>query len=173
LIEQFQPKPEYLDLFKEVVLDVWRHRQGDAIALVKTLEGRADALKMKRQRVIDAFLHEHLIDKSTYQEQIDLLNEQVALVELEIYETKLEGLDLEAALNFAMKALSNAASFWNQCSPEQKQTFQRILFPKGLVFEGTSYRTATTCLAFKYLQRISSGESSLASRTGVEPLSPP
>jgi hypothetical protein len=34
------------------------------------------------------------------QEQIDLLNEQVALVDLEIYETKLEELDLEAALNF-------------------------------------------------------------------------
>ena len=100
--------------------------------------------------VIDAFLHEQLIGKTTYQEQIDLLNEQIALSELEIYETKLEELDLEAALNFAMNALSNAASFWSQCSPEQKQRFQRVLFPEGLVFEGASYRTATTCLAFSY-----------------------
>lgn len=40
---------------------------------------------------------------------------------------------LEAALTFAVSALSNAAAFWNQCSPEQKPRFQRVLFPDGLV----------------------------------------
>lgn len=85
LIEQLQPKPEYLNLFKEIVLDVWRQRQADGITLAKTLESRVAALKAKRQRVVDAFLHERLIDKSTYQEQLDLLNEQIALVDLEIY----------------------------------------------------------------------------------------
>lgn len=82
-------------------------------------------------------------------------------------------LDLEAALNFAVSALSNAAAFWNQCSPEQKPRFQRVLFPDGLVFDGESYRTATTCLAFRYLQGFGEGNSSLASRKGIEPVSPP
>ena len=63
--------------------------------------------------MIDAFLHERVINKSTYQEQPDLLNELAALTELEIYETKIEELDLEAALNFATNALGNAAAFWN------------------------------------------------------------
>jgi len=27
LIKHLQPKPEYLNLFKEIVLDVWKHRQ--------------------------------------------------------------------------------------------------------------------------------------------------
>jgi site-specific DNA recombinase len=172
LIEQLQPKPEYLNLFKEIVLDVWRQRQADAITLAKTLESRVAALKAKRQRVVDAFLHERLIDKSTYQERLDLLNEQIALVDLEIYDTKLEELDLEAALNFATGALSNAAMFWTQCSPDQKHRFQRVLFPDGLIFDGKGYRTATTCLA-SYLRDISDENSSLASRTGVEPVSPP
>jgi hypothetical protein len=51
-----------------------------------------------RRKCVDAFLHEHLIDKSTYQEQVDLLNEEIALVDLEIYETKLEELDLKLHL---------------------------------------------------------------------------
>ena len=127
----------------------------------------------KRQRVLDAFLHERVIDKATYQEHLDLLNEQMALVDLEIYDTKLEEFDLEAALNFATNALSNAALFWNQCSADQKQSFQRVLFPDGLIFDGEGYRTATTCLAFSYLREISEPNSSLASRTGVEPVSPP
>jgi hypothetical protein len=173
LIEKLQPKREYLNLFKEIVLDVWKQRQAEAIKLAKTLDSRVDALKAKRQRVVDAFLHERLIDKSTYQEQLDLLNEQIALVELEIYDTKLESLDLEAALNFATNALSNAALFWTQCSADQKQRFQRVLFPEGLVFDGESYRTATTCLAFSYLRDISDENSSLASRSRFEPVSPP
>ncbi|MFN2500289.1 MAG: hypothetical protein ABR557_14510, partial [Pyrinomonadaceae bacterium] len=106
MIEQLQPKPEYLNLFKEIVLDVWKQRQSEDIKLVAKLESRVSALKAKRQRVIDAFLHERLIDKSTYQEQLDLVNEDIALVEIEIYETKLEELDIEAALNFASSALS-------------------------------------------------------------------
>jgi len=173
LIERLQPKPEYMNLFKEIVLDVWKQRQGEAIKLVTKLQSRVAEFQAKRQRVIDAFLHERVIDKSTYQEQLDLLNEEVALTELEIYETKLEELDLEAALNFATSALANAGAFWNQCSSDQKQRFQRVLFPNGLIFDGESYRTAPTCMVFSYLQGISEGKSSLASRTGVEPVSPP
>ena len=154
-----------MNLFKEIVLDVWKQRQGEAIKLVTTLQSGVVALQAKRQRVIDAFLHERVIDKTTYQEQLDLLNEEVALTELEIYETKLEELDLEAALNFAICALGNAAAFWNQCSSEQKQRFQRILFPNGLIFDGESYRTAPTCIAFSYLQGILVGKSSLASQS--------
>ena len=101
-------------------MDVWKQRQSEAIKLQATLETRRDTLKAKRQRVVDAFLHEHVIDKSTYHEQIDLLNEEIALADLEIYDTKLEELDIEAALNFATSALGNAALFWTQCSSEQK-----------------------------------------------------
>jgi hypothetical protein len=96
-----------------------------------------------------------------------------SMAELEIYDTKLEELDIEAALNFAISALRNAARFWTQCSSDQKQRFQRVLFPDGLIFDGEGYRTASTCLAFSYLREISCEEVSLASRTGVEPVSPP
>jgi hypothetical protein len=118
-----------------------------------------------RQRVIDAFLREGPIDKLTYQEQLDLLNEEITLAELEIYDSKLEELDLEAALNFATSALSNVAAFWIQCSTDQKQRFQKVLFPNGLIFNGETYRTAETCLAFSYLKGISEGDSSLASQS--------
>jgi hypothetical protein len=54
------------------------------------------------------------IDKSRYRDRVSLLNEQITLTELELYTRKLEELDLEAALNFAVSALSNAAAFWNR-----------------------------------------------------------
>jgi hypothetical protein len=51
------------------------------------------------------------------------------------------------------------------CLLSKKPRFQRVLFPEGLVFDGESYRTATTCLAFSYLQGFSEGNSSLASQS--------
>ena len=85
---------------------------------------------------------------------------------------RLEEPDIEAAINYATNALRNAAKFWIQCSADQKQNFQRVLFTVGLMFDRESYRTAPTCIAFSYLQDISEGKSNLASRTGVEPVSP-
>ena len=108
-----------------------------------------------------------------YKEQLDLLDDEVALAQIELHDATLEELDIEAALNYATNALSNAGKFWTQCSVDQKQTFQRVLFPDGLVCEAEGFRTAPTCIAFSYLQGIPSDESSLASRTGVEPVSPP
>ncbi len=51
LIEQLQPKPEYLNLFKEIVLDVWKERRSETTKLVSTLEARATDLKAKHQKL--------------------------------------------------------------------------------------------------------------------------
>ena len=51
------------------------------------------------------------IDRSTYQEQLASLNDQIALVQREAYDARLEELDIEAALNYATNALRNAAKF--------------------------------------------------------------
>src|SRR5215472_11036358 len=77
----------------------------------------------------------------------------------------LDELDIEATLNFATSALSNAAEFWKRCSLDQKQRFQQVLFPQGLRFDGESFGTVTTCLAFSYLRKLSQAKSSLASQS--------
>jgi len=141
--------------------------------LVSALDSRVTELKAKRQKLIEAFVYQHSIDKTVYQEQLELIEDEIALAQLDAHDAKLEELDIEAALNYATDALRNAGRFWIQCSADQKQNFQRVLFPEGLVFDGKSYRTAPTCIAFSYLKGISEGKSSLASRTGVEPVSPP
>jgi hypothetical protein len=35
-----------------------------------------------------------------------------------------------------------------------KQRCRRVLFPNSSIFDGESFRTATTCLAFSYLRDI-------------------
>ena len=92
---------------------------------------------------------------------------------MELNEARIDELDIETIVNFAMDAIADTSRFWLDGSIDQKQRFQQTLFPEGLTFDGKEFGTAVTCLAFNYLQRVSSKQSSLASRTGVEPVSPP
>jgi hypothetical protein len=59
------------------------------------------------------------------QDQVDLLNEEIALVQLEIYDTKLEELDLEAALNFRLSALANNG----EITVRHKLSYSVVLLP--------------------------------------------
>ena len=55
---------------------------------------------------------------------------------MELNETKVEELDVESAVNFALFAISDASRFWIEASLEQKQRFQQSLFPDGLALYG-------------------------------------
>jgi len=112
------------------------------------------------------------IDRETYQTQLAHLREDQLLIEMELNEAKVEELDIESAVNFALFAIGDASRFWIEASLEQKQRFQQSLFPEGLAFDRNEFETARTCLAFSYLRQISSRDSRLASRTGIEPVSP-
>jgi hypothetical protein len=127
----------------------------------------------RKQRLVEAYLYERTIDAQTYQEQLDRLREEAALAQMELHDARLDELEVESVLNFATYVLSNASRFWSECSLEQKQRFQSILFPEGLRFDGESFGTAVTCIAFNYLRDVSARNANLASRTGVEPVSPP
>ena len=48
-------------------------------------------------------------------------------------------LDIEAVLNFATHAIADASRFWSVATLDQRQRFQKILFPKGLRFDGEQF----------------------------------
>ena len=88
---------------------------------------------------------------------------------MELNENRVDELDIEAAVNFALYAIGDASRFWLEAAFEQKQRFQQALFPDGLRYNGKEFETATTCLASSYLQEISRTDSRLASRRESNP----
>jgi hypothetical protein len=118
--------------------------------------------------LVNAYLHEGKIDHDVYQDQLARLREEQTLAEMELNEARVDEPDIETVVNFA-NAIGDASRFWIEASLEQKQRFPSALFPKGLAFDGERFGTAPTCLAFSYLREVSRPNSSLASRTGVEP----
>ena len=86
----------------------------------------------KLDRLDDAFLYKESIDLSTYKRQRDRLREELTLIEIDRYGSKLEEFDVEGILNFAERVLPRASDLWIQASLEQRQRFQQVSFPTEL-----------------------------------------
>ena len=168
LLARLQPRPEYMRIFKAIVLDVWKDRQGSSRKERAELDKRIAALRQKLDQVEEAFLYSKVIDQTTYDRQRDRLREQVALAEVELDEATCEQLDVEGLLAFAEHVLTNAARLWEQASLDQKQRLQAALFPEGLRFEGSGFGTPVTCLAFAESLVSPGGADAVASPTGFE-----
>ena len=109
LLEKLQPKPEYVDLFKEVVLDVWKAKQANCIILRTTLESKSEEIGEQKNRLVEALVYRQSIDEDTYREQLDRLEEEKTRAQLELQDATLDELDVEAVLSFAEHVLLNAA----------------------------------------------------------------
>jgi len=113
-------------LFREIVLDVWRQRQTDARRLRSGLEAAVSLTREGLDRLDDAFIHEHSIERPTYERQRDRLRERLALAEMEL-SAAIEGqVDVEGVLAFAEHLLTNAAKLWLELDLNQKQQLQQV-----------------------------------------------
>ena len=66
LLRELQPEPEYVSLFREVVVDVLRQKRGDAIDAQAALEPKLQQLRDNREKLDEAFVYQGAIDRETY-----------------------------------------------------------------------------------------------------------
>jgi hypothetical protein len=60
-------------------------------------------------------------------------------------------LDVEGVLAFTEYLIANVGRIWIEATLEQRQGIQAALFPEGIPFDGQTFGTAVTCLAFSAL----------------------
>ena len=164
-----QPKAQFVKLFTEIVLDVWKEKQAQNHLLTVNLKQRIEDLNQRKERLDETFIYERTIDRETYERQRDKLNEQIVLAEMQERDAKLEGYDVESVLAFAEHVILNASRLWTEFSSDQKQRLQRVLFPEGVSFEGGEFRTSVICPLFKHLQTPEGDKSIMATLPGIEP----
>ena len=90
LLETLRPKPEFVRLFREVVLDVWKERHTSAATLRTELERRILTLGNRETLLEEAFVFERRVDAATYERQRDKLREELALARIELEDARLE-----------------------------------------------------------------------------------
>jgi hypothetical protein len=94
------------------------------------------------------------------------LNSEMAVVELNLSQARVDEIEIDKVLDFAENLLLNPASVWLQSSLEQKQRLQQVFFPQGVQYTDGVYRTQETSFLFKGLEGLAGHEKVLGSATG-------
>lgn len=166
---KFTPRAEYVALFREIVLDVWRERHAKAAEACKRLEARLAELRRRNDQLEEAIIYRRAIDQTTYERQRDKLAEEVALAEMALHDARIDELDVEGVLAFAEHLLVNVARLWAEASSDQKQRLQRVLFPSGVTYGTDGFGTAEVSMVFDMLNAIAAPKIGEASPTGFAP----
>lgn len=169
LLEHLRPRPEFLSLFKTIVLDVWNGRREDIATQRTAAERKLVDLRHRKEQLVEAFVYQRAIDQPTYQQQLDKLTEAMALAEMDRNAVRTEELDVEAVLDFAERVALNASRLWLEADLNQRQRFQSLLFPEGLQVVETEVRTPVTHSFYSELQRFAAPVERLVSPAGFEP----
>jgi site-specific DNA recombinase len=168
-----QPTPGYMRLVKDRVLCVWEQECAAARDRTAEQERRLKAVRLKLDRLDEAFLYSESIDLDTYSRQRDRLREELTMSKIDYHTDAVEELDVEGILAFAERILPRAADLWVQASLDYRQRLQELFFPEGIAYDGNRFnRTAVTAPLFRYLEPDERAESSLASPAGFEPALP-
>ena len=170
LLESLQPTDEFLAVFRLNLLEKWKKRGAEAGRIEGNLKRKLIELENQQEKIAERLALGNQ-NADVYERLLAKKRDEVTQIRLEIENAKIEKFDIEGVLDFAERALCNAAHLWLVAVPEQKPRLQKAFFPAGLTFEGGKLGTDVTCSAFNLLASHSESASGLASPTGFEPVS--
>lgn len=169
LLRQFQPAKEYIELFKVVIVDVWKQKHTDKTAQNKKAKKEIQELKnlkssLIRKNATDVLSNE---DLSTELERIrnEILAKNVALKDSELDE-----IELEEIVNLAENFMRNIAPLWRDTNLDQKQRLQQLVFPEGVTYKNGKFETARISPIYSVIEESNGVKERLVAPRGIEPL---
>ena len=85
------------------------------------------------------------------------------------HETEVEGLDVEALVNYAEYLALNPGRLWLEAKPEQKARLQTFMVPSGVSWDGERFGTVVTGLFFGRLEPATGESEGMVALRGFEP----
>ncbi len=145
-----RPRPEYVTLFRSVVLDVWRQRGAEVERKRAALQARVDSLVAKRGKLVSRYLDDK-IAHDVYKRTENSLTEQIGDARLALAGVRERQDDVDELLTFAERVLLHPGDLWRGLPPQSRLHLQQLVFPGGLAFNGESFETPKTSVVFDIL----------------------
>ncbi len=171
-LQNIKPATEFIELFKAIVTDIYRAKRSDEEKLKITIKSNIDVLREKKSKLID-----FKIDGTISQEDYDFKSAQIA-VQLQEYEFQLTNIadianDMEKCLKYACSVINDLDEFWLNGTLDIKQRLQQLIYPNGLTYDLSNFRTAEMSSLFKIIGTLSVPSYNMVLPRGFEPLSHP
>jgi site-specific DNA recombinase len=169
LVKGLEPNKKVLNLFEQILIDVWKEQQKDNINEKKRLKRGIDNLYVELMR-IEQLLVNKIFKPEVYKRNHQRVENEIFLKKSQLEEMNSKGNDVSNMVNYCKYLLSNLSELWIKADINLKQRLQKLIFPEGILFDGDKVRTAVTNTIFGCLQNINTQKVKMVSRRGIEPL---
>lgn len=110
-LKTLRPRTEYVNLSREIILDVWKSKKGDAESQIRAIGKRISEFEEKRQKLLEAHVYRKSLPEDVYRREEDRLSQEIAFARIELLDAQMEQIDIDGVL-----------SFYGTCDP-RRQTF--------------------------------------------------
>jgi site-specific DNA recombinase len=172
-VSTLTPRPELVKMFRETVESVWVERYREVDTRLSKLQETVSDLRKRRTKLYQAHIDEK-VPTDVFMELKAALDAETTEAECKLDSARMDEIKVDEVLEFCERVLCNVPMLWKECSIDQQQRLQQVLFPQGVLYhQKTGYRTQTTCLIFNMLEGNSEDKTHLVALTGIEPVSQP
>jgi hypothetical protein len=133
-LETLSVRKQLFGLLGAVVRDEWSDKTRAARAAQERIASRLTDLQSRRDRLVDAFVHDRAIDRETYEQQRRRLDEHVADLRDLRLASPVHSVDIDQALLAAENLVTDLPGCWNRLQWQQRPQFLRVVYPGGVTF---------------------------------------
>lgn len=170
LLQNVSPTEIALTLFKDIALDVWETKRREFNSDAEQHEKRITELKSQIGELI-TMRGKNLITDEQLLEGKQPLEEAKIIAQLALNEARIEEWDIETAISYASQFIRDLPRQWLDYSLENKQRFQKMAFPEGIIYDKEKFcRTTKLGLIYELLKDVTTPDSNLVPLRGLEPL---
>ncbi len=180
-LEQITPNGEFEQLFKDIVIDIWKTNYRVLDEENARIRKEIGALELERQRVFDFHRAQKYTDDE-FSEQKRFVNERIEQKRTLLNEKWDEELDMEHALDYCFSFVRNVGTTWKTAGYSLKAQLQRRILKSVIEFDGERFGTAQLSKVFELAEKTSLNHAnkkspadagdSLVVPTGIEPVLP-
>ncbi len=168
LLQKVRPTPKFLTFFRDIIKERYELEHQELSISRDTVLKDVEALEGTLKRIRD----KHRDGIYTDEEYLDMKEEikiQIVAKQSLVSEKKMDIKDIDTVLNFMEFYLNNLDKIFLKSSPEGRMKIGCSIFPEGVFFDGTNYRTPTIGLGYALIKQFEALPSNLVSRLGFEP----
>ncbi len=172
VLQRTQLPAPVVQLAEETLIELCGAQEQEIARRRELAQRRIEELQARRERLLEAYLYERLMDRSTYERQLRRLEVQLGEAQFEHQEPGVAAADLRQLLTTVRPLLTDSYALWQRQELEAKRQLQTLVFPAGAIYGDSGLRTPETALAFSLLRQPAMGKEGLVEQKGFEPSTP-
>ncbi|MBR5303294.1 MAG: recombinase zinc beta ribbon domain-containing protein [Candidatus Gastranaerophilales bacterium] len=137
-----KPNKECIETVKKSLKEQYSSMSKEFNKNHNDLSKKLTELKSTKDKLVDLYI-QGKIDDTIYQSKLDSIKKEENEISITLNELKTPKANFNSCLDYVLNSLENLENLWLDNDLETKQKLQKLIFPSGLIYEETGFRTGS------------------------------